>query len=615
MKEFGSSREVFRNDLITAILSVPLVYIPHYHYDYVDEVLGEIFPQKQSDDASLASRAVTGLYSDSIYEFDINRGPIDFNTKLMQKAVPASNRGLINLLSSLLIHCPKQSMTCEVLENHSIILLKNLLQSPAESVRGQSLLDDPTVQLSLQTFVEKYERGDYDLRTTIIMVSPAPVVALPDELKDLVTVIEIPAPTINEIETCVREIEVSKQFQIKEDELITDLCRTLQGLSLYDIKQILRSVLVRTGGKLTANSKVLALEEKKRIVKKSGIIEVIDSDVSFEDVGGLEVLRDDMRQKAVVYRHLSRATDSDVRLPIPKGILIVGMPGCGKSLIAKSIAKEFGVSLLRLDISNLMGQYVGQSEENLRKALATAEAAHPCVLWIDEIEKAFHGANSSNNNENDTLVMRMMGYFLTWMQERKTAVYIVATANDVMRPEFMRKGRFDEVYFVDFPKQEERKAIFEKKIRHFNNSEEHKSIYDFTDVIANLDEIAKEAVATETVDGKEGGFSGSEIDCVVNTVVENKFADYAKEVLDNQKKDYDLPIRIKKQDFIDVIGEMKKHVMSGQVTRNKKEEKEPKTTIIDFHPSSQIENIYKMQETYQFKPASRNGNTDNTVSE
>lgn len=615
MNESDSSREVFRNDLITAIFSVPIVYIPHFHYDYVDAVLADILPQRQSDNAPSAGRPVTGLYSDSIYEFDINRGPIDFHTKLLVKSAPASSRGLMNLLSSLLIHCPKHSMTCEVLEKHSIILLKNLLQSPAESVRGQSLLDDPTVQLSLQTFVEKYERGDYDPRTTIIMVSPAPVAALPVELKEIVTVLEIPAPTISEIETLVREIEVSKQFQIKENDLVTDLCRTLQGLSLYDIQQILRSVLVRTGGKLTANSKVLALEEKKRIVKKSGIIEVIDSDVSFEDVGGLEVLRDDMRQKALVYRHLSRATDSDVRLPIPKGVLIVGMPGCGKSLIAKSIAKEFGVSLLRLDISNLMGQYVGQSEENLRKALATAEAAHPCVLWIDEIEKAFHGANSSNSNENDTLVMRMMGYFLTWMQERKTAVYIVATANDVMRPEFMRKGRFDEVYFVDFPGQEERVEIFRKKIRHFNNSEDHESIFDFTEVIANLDEIAKEAVAEKTVEGKEGGFSGSEIDCVVNTVVENKFADYAEKALDKQQA-YPLPLKMTKDDFINVIGEMKPHVMSGQITRKKKEEdKRQKTSIIDFHPSTQIENIYKMQETYQFKPASKNGNTDNTVSE
>lgn len=120
---------------------------------------------------------------------------------------------------------------------------------------------------------------------------------------------------------------------------------------------------------------------------------------------------------------------------MPKGILILGMPGCGKSMIAKSIANAFNVSLLRLDVNRLMGQYVGQSESNLRRALQTAEAAHPCVLWIDEIEKAFAGNEGGHND----IVIRLMGHFLTWMQERKTAVYIVATANDVMRPELMRK--------------------------------------------------------------------------------------------------------------------------------------------------------------------------------
>lgn len=601
--------EEFKTQLITGILTNPVLYIQTHHYNYVDSALEELLPVAEDDrnESTCARRLIVGLDADSIYEFHMSKGHVDFFTK---QFVDGDGFELLDVLGHLL--SPPDDKNASSIKESKIFLLKNIARSRGDAMDGQ--LNTSDVQLRLQIFAEKYERGEFDYRTTIIFVSPIPVSQLPIELIDLVTVVEVPAPTLSDIKMCVERISVSEQYKIKQETLVTDLCRTLQGLSLYDIQQILRSVLVRTGGKLTANTKVLALEEKKRIVKKSGIVEVIDSDVSFEDVGGLEVLRDDMRQKAVVYRHLSRATDSDVRLPIPKGILVVGMPGCGKSLIAKSIAKEFGVSLLRLDISNLMGQYVGQSEENLRKALAIAEAAHPCVLWIDEIEKAFHGANSSNSNENDTLVMRMMGYFLTWMQERKTAVYIVATANDVMRPEFMRKGRFDEVYFVDFPGQEERVEIFRKKIYHFNNSEEHESIFDFTDVIANLDEIAKEAVAKKTVEGKEGGFSGSEIDCVVNTVVENKFADYAEKALDEQES-YPLPIEITKHDFIKVIGEMKPHVMSGQITRKKEEDKKQKNSIVDFHPSTQIENIYKMQETYQFKPASKNGNTDNTVSE
>jgi len=603
--------EGFKTQLVTGIWTVPILYIPTCHYNYVDVALEELLNVEKAAGTSseCAERSLIGLDIDSIYELDMSRGHVDFASKQL---VDGEGFGPLDVLGNIFASQSAQDGGSSV-QKSRLFLMKNLARTQENEMPNH--LSDPEVQLRLQLFAEKYERREFDPRMTIILVSPVSVSQLPQELIDIITVIEIPKPTIEEIGVCVNQIEVSEQFVIKKDTLVPDLCRTLQGLSFYDIQQILRSVLIRTGGKLTANAKALALEEKKRIVKKSGIIEVIDSDVSFDDVGGLEVLRDDMRQKAVVYRHLNRATDSDVNLPIPKGILIVGMPGCGKSLIAKSIAQEFGVSLLRLDISNLMGQYVGQSEENLRKALSTAEAAHPCVLWIDEIEKAFHGANSFNSNENDTLVMRMMGYFLTWMQERKTAVYIVATANDVMRPEFMRKGRFDEVYFVDFPKQEERKEIFEKKIRHFNNSEKHASIFDFTDVLNHIDEIAKEAVAEKTVEGKEGGFSGSEIDCVVNTVVEKKFADYAKEVLDNQKEDYVLPVKITKEDFLGVIGDMKKHVLSGQVARNKEEDKKQKKPVIELHLSTQIEAIYRMQDIYGFKEASKNGNTDNTVSE
>ena len=469
---------------------------------------------------------------------------------------------------------------------------------------------DPELQLRLQTFAEKYERGDYDPRTTIILVSPVPVSQLPKELIDIVTVIEIPAPTIDEIETCVRTIKVSEQFKIKEESLVNDLCRTLQGLSFYDIQQILKSVLIRTGNRLTEKAKALALEEKKQIVKKSGVIEVVDTDVSFKDVGGLTALCDDMRQKAVVFKHLSRAADNDVNLPIPKGILIIGMPGCGKSMIAKSIAQEFGVSLLRLDISSLMGQYVGESEENLRKALTTAEAAHPCVLWIDEIEKAFHGASNSYGSESDNLVMRMMGYFLTWMQERKTAVFIVATANDVMRPEFMRKGRFNEVYFVDFPNEEERKAIFEKKISKYHNTEDYPSIFDFSEPLRAIDEIAKAAASDVHVEGRGGGFSGAEIDCVINTVVENKFVDYARKSLDEQDSEYEFPIKITKKDIEDVISRMKPYVMSGQISSrivddNKGKNKGASRTLHEIIEPTQIEKIYKMDDIYKFTPASK----------
>lgn len=166
------------------------------------------------------------------------------------------------------------------------------------------------------------------------------------------------------------------------------------------------TTLVGLGGFLSQTTIKLALEEKKQIVKKSGIVEVVDANVEFSEVGGLDVIKEQLEEKKEIFHNLNLATECN--LPLPKGILIIGMPGCGKSMIAKSVVNLFDMSLLRLDINRLMGQYVGQSEANLRKALETAEAAHPCVLWIDEIEKAFAGSNNGGNN-NDMLVMRLMG--------------------------------------------------------------------------------------------------------------------------------------------------------------------------------------------------------------
>ena len=261
-------------------------------------------------------------------------------------------------------------------------------------------------------------------------------------------------------------------------------------------------------------------------------------------------------------------------------------------MIAKSIASEFGVSLLRLDINRLMGQYVGQSEANLRSALATAEAAHPCVLWIDEIEKAFAGSNGQNN---DMLVMRLMGHFLTWMQERKTPVYIVATANDVMRPEFMRKGRFDEVYFVDFPNEVERRQIFEMKIAKFRDDPD--SIFDFTGV-KELDSIVKE------MEGKYGGFSGAEIESVVNTVIEKKFVEFLN-ALSEDKKQTTAKAPLDEKDFTDEAKAIKDAVMANQKSREYEQYQKDKTRPKNEHAWTNIERIREMQEKYKFTKATK----------
>lgn len=565
--------EEFKNQLTTAILSSPVVYIPHFHYAFVDEVLYSIV------NPEVGKRKVIPLNVEDIVEFDNTRGIIDFSTKRSRKNLDTYSK-LDTFLESLI----EKKTT-----NEKVFLFKNM---------GE-ILSNTRIQTYIQMFASMYEndmrhpenKGNFHQLTTLIIVSPEAVLMLPPQLEKIVTIVDLPAPTQDEIMAEVNRLPVSYEY-LTEQQILgirTDMCRTLQGLQLYEVYQILKSSVIRTGGRLSKTTIKLALEEKKQIVKKSGIVEVVDANVQFSEVGGLDVIKEQLEEKKEIFKNLSLATDCN--LPLPKGILIIGMPGCGKSMIAKSVANLFDMSLLRLDINRLMGQYVGQSEANLRKALETAEAAHPCVLWIDEIEKAFAGSNGSGDS-NDMLVMRLMGHFLTWMQERKTPVYIVATANDVMRPEFMRKGRFDEVYFVDFPNATERKDIFEKKINHYKKNKS--GIFDFSE-LKSYDKIVEEMVGTTKY-----GFSGAEIESLVNVVMNKKFIEYIKEKSKIDVKDTSsIPARkITEQDFLDEIEQMKNSVMSSQTSKQINESDR-------LRIKTNVERIRELKETYQFVSASK----------
>jgi len=209
---------------------------------------------------------------------------------------------------------------------------------------------------------------------------------------------------------------------------------------------------------------VLVAKEKAQAVRKSGLLEIIDTQETLYSIGGLDVLKTWLLKRKSAFSH--RATEYG--LPTPKGLLILGIAGTGKSLTAKATAKVFGVPLLKLDAGRIFASLVGQSESNLRSVIQTAEAIAPCCLWIDEIEKGFSGSKSSGSTDGGTS-SRVFGSFLSWMQEKKAPVFVVATANDVSQlpPEMLRKGRWDELFFVDLPNQSEREAIWKIQISRY----------------------------------------------------------------------------------------------------------------------------------------------------
>lgn len=549
-----------RNQMLTGINFFPILYIPHYHYELIDDVITDI------------ARIPTYPNIEDICEFDISLGIIDFHSKEPDDEWDTTLDGLLKAIIS-----GKKNRV----NGKRIFVIKNFDEILKSGVSGtDGIITSGEITSLLNIFAQKYERGDYkDDFYTIILVSPQITAYVPDEIKNIVRIIDVLPPTADEI----GDYLIEKTSNINtNDRKFGEMVRTLQGLQMYEVKQTFRTALGVGNGKILSRSLSTALEEKQNLVKKSGIIDVVNRDVDINEIGGLHRLVSDLRVKGKIYENIGDALT--YHIPIPKGILIIGMPGCGKSMIAKATANLFKVPLLRLDVSRLMGKYVGESEANLRTALTIAEAAHPCVLWIDEIEKAFAGSNKANG-DNDSLVLRMMGYFLTWMQERKNPVYIVATANDVMRPEFMRKGRFDDVYFVDFPNQEERAEILRKKIEH-RYPQNDINLFDFSELGDCIDVVEK-------MKGYYGGFSGSEIECVLNMVVENKFSLY----LNDKNKDPDfIPTKIKitKSDFDVAIERVKPSAMSNQKGKDISEE------LGQYKEKTSIERILDMQDTYHF---------------
>lgn len=273
-----------------------------------------------------------------------------------------------------------------------------------------------------------------------------------------ITVLDYPLPSREEVEMQIRNFmdkykNDKRVFIDISTPTLASLTNAALGLTNAEIDNCLSRALVEDH-RLDISDVKSIVNEKKQIIRKSGILEYVENKLSLEDVGGLNVLKRWLDLRGQTFSEDAKKFG----LNPPKGVLLVGIPGCGKSLTAKCIASAWNMPLLKLDMGKIFGKYVGDSEANIRSALKTAEAIAPCVLWIDEIEKGLSGGGSDGGTSS-----RVFGNILTWMQDKTSPVFTFATANNIrnLPPELLRKGRFDEIFFVDLPDFEERKKILE----------------------------------------------------------------------------------------------------------------------------------------------------------
>lgn len=432
----------------------PIIYINSFEETKVDKLISSVVGGRK------------GL------EWNGSQGFCDFRTK--QNLIP--DKSLAETLSLL---CADNEL------DRKFLVIKD----------AHLYFDDPKVITCLKSIALKISQG---LDAVVIIVSS--VLKFPKELEKFITIIETDYPDQNEIKAQITAFANEQEVPVA-DALLEEMSLAFKGLTEFEIEQLL-SQAYADGGEFKRSNLKLIFDQKQQMIMKSGILEMIPLKERPEDIGGLENLKSWLERKSKVFKSINKAIEFGVNMP--KGVLIAGVPGCGKSLCAKVTAQMFDVPLLRLDMGKIMGKYVGESEENMRKAIGLAEAISPCILWIDELEKAFAGVNGTGNE----VTVRLFGTFLTWMQEKTSSTFVVATANDITKlpPELMRKGRFDEIFYVGLPKPEERRKIFEIHIGKRRKQD-----------LANID-ISSLVSQTE-------GYSGADVEGVVIDAVESAFVD------------------------------------------------------------------------------------------
>lgn len=435
----------------------PIIYINTFEEDKVDSLIPEISSGKE------------------VYEWNETNGYIDFETKTPLQEDCTLERMLDQLKTPDLL-------------DRKILIFKDIT----------SYLDEPRIVSKVKGLARMINQG---VDATVIIVSS--VLVIPKDIEKYVTILEMDYLNTDEIKTIIRGFVKDNLNQQVDEKLIEEFALAFKGLTEFEILNLL-ALSYADDGDLTRKDLRLIFDQKQQMIKKAGILEMIPLKETIDDIGGLENLKAWFIKKAKVYKNMNNAKKYGVDMP--KGVLVAGVPGCGKSLNAKAAANLFEVPLLRLDMGRLMGKYVGESEGNLRSAIALAEAISPCVLWIDELEKAFAGIGGSGGGAEVTT--RLFGNFLTWMQEKESPTFVVATANDITKlpPELLRKGRFDEIFYVGLPNKEEREKIFNIHIKK-RRPQDLKNIR------------VKELVSITE------GFSGADIEGVVKDAIESAFAE------------------------------------------------------------------------------------------
>jgi ATP-dependent 26S proteasome regulatory subunit len=285
-----------------------------------------------------------------------------------------------------------------------------------------------------------------------IVVLSTPLPGLPMDLRKEIPTIELDLPGVDDLRVVLQDAAAALSVRAPDDEALLDAAR---GLTVMEARLAFGKAAAELG-RFDHRAVPLVAQEKERIIKQSEVLEYYPTEARMTDVGGLDQLKEWLDRRGRAFGAGAR----DFGLDAPKGVLLLGVQGCGKSLLAKAIAATWQFPLLRFDMGKVFGGIVGQSEGNIRTALQVAQALAPCVLWIDEIEKGLAGMGSSDQTDGGTTA-RVVGTLLTWMQEKKAPVFVVATANriDMLPPELLRKGRFDEIFFVDLPTRAIREEI------------------------------------------------------------------------------------------------------------------------------------------------------------